>query len=166
MVWLHFQQVMNVMAKNLHIDMAAFFAVRWLRPLPCALSLSCVRMRLCHAWFFAVRSEALLSCAFSLPCIIDVPYGKAIFAVQRRMTELRCTTACVFPIVINIVEDRQLVRAIVSDPQQGQGTCGGFNKTKIPSLLPSIEHASHVCLYLYTVFQEKKLIPEFHNNLP
>jgi hypothetical protein len=46
-----------------------------------------------------VRSEARLPWAFSLPCIIVLSHGKAIFVVQRRTTELRCTAACVFPVV-------------------------------------------------------------------
>jgi hypothetical protein len=52
-----------------------FFAVRWLRSLPCAL------LPLCRALLIVVRSMAPLPCAISLPYTIFLSHGKEIFAV-------------------------------------------------------------------------------------
>jgi hypothetical protein len=55
--------------------MRRFFAVRWLRSLPCAL------VPLCRALLIAVCSLTPLPYAISLPCVVLLSHSKEIFAV-------------------------------------------------------------------------------------
>jgi hypothetical protein len=80
---------------------ACFFAVRWLRSLPCLFSLPCVLLLLCRALIFAVRSMAHLPCPVALPCIILLPHGKDIFAVCWRTAVFVGTAKNIFPVVKN-----------------------------------------------------------------